>query len=301
MDRNGREDQPQSRDALTKASKLLAHCVVTCESEEDLRMTSRTDAIEFVKQVHKTLSKQTDLSPNNPIVTDCAKRFIEFLRATYREEWASLLPDTPELAQITGHLPLLCGQAECQMEKWWCRRLIGYRDISFNGLAEFWYFENYRSLVTAELALLGPAIAGRALFLGSGALPLTAVLLARLLPGLSVRCVDNDPEACELSRILVRRLGMEERTTIIQGRAEDVRFQANDVVICASLLEAPGLYDTLAKNGVKTIIIRDTEGLFRLCYKPATEPAIGYCPGARTTTCSSRINISRLFSLTDAL
>jgi len=161
-------------------------------------MISRTDAIEFVKQVHETLSDQTDLSPNNPIVTDCARRFIEFLSATYREDWASRLPDAPELAKVTGRLPLLCGQAECQMEKWWCRRLIDYRDISFDGLAQFWYFENYRSLVTAELALLGSAIASRAMFLGSGALPLTAVLLARFLPGLRVQCVDNDPEAYEL-------------------------------------------------------------------------------------------------------
>jgi len=148
---------------------------------------------------------------------------------------------------------------------------------------------------------LGSAIASRAMFLGSGALPLTAVLLARFLPGLRVQCVDNDPEAYELSRILVRRLGMENRTTIIHERAEAVEFQSNDVVICASLLEAPGLYDALAKHGVKTIIVRDTEGLFRLCYKPATEPATGYCPGGRTLACSSRINISRLFSLTEGL
>jgi len=264
-------------------------------------MISRTHAIEFIKQVHETLSEQMDLSPNNPIVTDWSQRFVEFLRATYLEDWANRLPDAPELAKVTGHLPLLCGRAECQMEKWWCRRLIAHHDISFGVLAEFWYFENYRSLVTAELALLGPTIGSHAIFLGSGALPLTAVLLARLLPELRVQCVDNDPEACELSRILVRRLRMDDRTTIIQGRAQNVQFQSNDIVICASLLEAPGLYDALAKNGVKTIIIRDTEGLFRLCYKPASEPAIGYCPGPRTAVCSSRINISRVFSLKDRL
>jgi len=94
---------------------------------------------------------------------------------------------------------------------------------------------------------------------------------------------------------------MENRTTIIHERAEAVEFQSNDVVICASLLEAPGLYDALAKNGVKTVIVRDTEGLFRLCYKPAAEPATAYYPGGRTAACSSRINISCLFSLTDGL
>jgi hypothetical protein len=120
-------------------------------------MINRAHAIEFIRQVHETLSEQTDLSPKNPIVTDCSKRFIEFLSTTYQEDWANRLPDAPELAKVAGHLPLLCGRAECQMEKWWCRRLIADRDISFNSLTEFWYFENYRSLVTAELALLGRA------------------------------------------------------------------------------------------------------------------------------------------------
>jgi hypothetical protein len=262
-------------------------------------MINRAHAIKFINQVHETLSDQTDLSPNNPIVTHWAQRFVGFLGATHLEDWASHLPDAPELAKATAHLPLLCARAECQLEKWWCRRFLASHDISFNGLAEFWYFENYRSLIGAELALLGPTVASSATFLGSGALPLTAVLLASLLPGLRVQCVDNDPEACELSSALVRRLGMEDRTTIIEARAEEVQFQSGDVVICASLLQAPTLYEALAKNGAKTVVIRDAEGLFRLCYKPASAPPIRYCPGGRTAACASRINISRLFSLTD--
>jgi hypothetical protein len=261
-------------------------------------MISRAHAIEFVNRVHETLSDQSDLSPNNPTVTRWAKRFVEFLGATHLEDWANDLPDAPELANAAANLPLLCGRAECQMEKWWCRRLITSNDLSFNDLAEFWYFESYRSLVGAELTLLGPTIATRAIFLGSGALPLTAVLLAKLLPRLHVQCVDNDPEACELSRALIRRLGMEDRTTITEGRAEEVEFQSNDVVICASLLQAPTLYDALSKNGIKTVVTRDAEGLFRLCYRPASTPPIGYCPHGRTAACSSRINTSRLFSLT---
>jgi Nicotianamine synthase protein len=260
-------------------------------------MISRAHAIEFINQVHEKLSEQTDLSPNNPIVTHWAKRFVEFLGATHLEDWADHLPDAPELTKATAHLPLLCGRAECQMEKWWCRRLMASPDMSFNGLAEFWYFENYRSLIDAELALLGPTAATRATFLGSGALPLTAVLLARRLPGLRVRCVDNDAEACELSRALIRRLGMDDRTTIIEARAEELQFRPSDIVICASLLQAPMLYDALAKYGVKTVVVRDAEGLFRLCYKPASAPPIGYCPAGRTAACASRINVSRLFSL----
>lgn len=261
-------------------------------------MISRTYAIEFIQQIHQTLSDQTDLSPNNPIVTHCSKKFVEFLIASYLENWASHLPDAPELASVATHLPLVCGLAEREMEKWWCRRFIACRDMSFNALTEFWYFDNYRSLVTAELSLLEPAAGTRVMFLGSGALPLTAILLTRLVPGLHVHCVDRDPEACALSSALIQRLGMEDHTKIIHSFAETVEFQPGDIVICASLLQAPTLYDTLARSGVRTLITRDAEGLFRLCYKPASAPPIRYCPSLRTTPCSSRINISRLFFLT---
>lgn len=244
-----------------------------------------------------TLSAQADLSPNNQIVTCCSRAFVEFLGTTYLESWANDLPDAPELAEAASRLPTLCGAAECEMEKWWCRHFLADRTISLNCLEKFWYFENYQTLVAAELSLLSSAIAARVVFLGAGALPLTAVLLVKRLPHLHVRCVDRDAEACELSSALTRKLGMEARAKIIQSSAEEADIQSDDIVICASLLKAPTLYDALARRGVKTLIVRDTEGLFRLCYRPALVPPIGYRPVGRTTACSLRINISRLFSL----
>jgi len=260
-------------------------------------MISRVDAIDFVKRVYVTLSVQADLSPNNQIVTCCSRAFVKFLGAAYLESWANDLPDAPELAEAASRLPVLCGLAECEMEKWWCRRFLAGRTLSLDCLEKFWYFENYQTLVAAERSLLGSAIATRVVFLGAGALPLTAVLLAGLLPHLQVQCVDRDPEACELSIALTQKLGMGDRAKIIQSSAEEVDIQSDDIVICASLLKAPTLYDALARRGVKTFIVRDAEGLFRLCYKPALVPPIGYRPVGRTTACSFRINVSRLFSL----
>jgi hypothetical protein len=223
---------------------------------------------------------------------------VGFLSAAYLESWASDLPEALELLEAALRLPVLCGAAECEMEKWWCRRFLAHRDISLNILRKFWYFQNYQNLVIAELSLLGSAIGNRAVVLGAGALPMTAVLLARLIPGLRVQCVDKDPEACELSGALMRKLGMGARASIVQSFAEEAHIRSGDIVICASLLKARGLYDALARRGVKTVIVRDAEGLFRLCYKPASVPPIRYCLVGRTSACSSRINISRLFSLT---
>ncbi len=50
----------------------------------------------------------------------------------------------------------------------------------------------------------------RVVLLGSGALPLTAILLAKAAPELSIQCVDRDPEACELAFQLMERLHLAE-------------------------------------------------------------------------------------------
>src|ERR1700741_4108058 len=139
-------------------------------------MTDRSQAIHFIQGIYQTLLHQTDLSPANEIVTDCLKSFVSFLSANHQKEWAASLPDASELADAGSHLPLLCAAAEREMEKWWCRRLLAGEVVSLPALRAFWYFENYRHLVEAELSLLGPAIGGRATFLGSGALPLSAIL-----------------------------------------------------------------------------------------------------------------------------
>jgi hypothetical protein len=95
-----------------RPSRLLTHAALWLgQAVRVWHMTSRANAIEFINRVHEKLSDQTDLSPNNPIVTHWAKRFVEFLGATYRENWANHLPDAPELAKATAYLPVLCGRA----------------------------------------------------------------------------------------------------------------------------------------------------------------------------------------------
>jgi hypothetical protein len=116
------------------------------------------------------------------------------------------------LAEAAAHLPRLCGLAEVETEKWWCRRFLAEAGFSPGSLEAFWYFENYRHLVEAELSLLGAELGSRAVLLGSGSLPLTA---------LAVHCVDHDGEACGLARRLIHALGITGQIEIVAGNAED--------------------------------------------------------------------------------
>lgn len=260
-------------------------------------MINRFQAVRFIHEVYHTLLHQKDLSPANEIVTQCLTSFIAFLDQCFGEEWADSLPDDPKLAEATANLPLLCGMAECAMEKWWCRRFLLQPGLTAGSLAGFWYYENYLHLVKSELSLFGGPIGNRLVLLGSGALPLTAILLASFVPGLSLQCIDKDQEACDLASQLIKKLGMENEIELIHALAEEHAFPPDQPAICASLLLAPQLFSAFAGRRIKTFIARDAEGLFRLCYKAAPRPPAAYREARKTAISPGRINISRLYEL----
>lgn len=260
-------------------------------------MFNRSQAIDFILSIYQTLQHQDQLSPENETVTKCLNEFVAFLGVVYRESWAADLPDAPELAEVAARLPVLCGIAECKMEKWWCRYFLSKRDLVYTDLASFQYFNSYFSLVEGEVRLFGAAIRDCVIFLGSGALPLTAIVLAELIPNLRIRCIDKDADACTLASALIRRLGLDGAVTIERGMAEEVDFRPEEAVVCASLLNAPRIYSVLEKQLVRTVIVRDVEGVFRFCYREASRPPETYRASSRTLCSSSRINISRLYIL----
>ena len=129
------------------------------------------DAIAFLKATHRTLTEQEDLSPNNPEVNNCLGALVATLRSWQAAGFGAELSDHPDLADVAAGLPQLCGAAEAQMEKWWCRKILASPCPGAQALAAFWYLDEYRALCRSELALLGDRRAERFAFLGSGALP----------------------------------------------------------------------------------------------------------------------------------
>jgi hypothetical protein len=248
-------------------------------------------------EVYRTLSLQRDLSPDNEIVTSTLTYFVAFLKAEFEKEWAHDLPSDPALADAAANLPRLCGLAEVEMEKWWTRRLLMETSLGCASLKAFWYYENYRHLVEAELPLLNVSGSDRVVFLGSGPLPLTAILLAKSVPQLSIQCVDRDQEACDLASQLIEKLRLTARVEIVNADAEDCNFYRDDRVICANLLSAPGIFGSLLSVGVDAFILRSVAGLFRFCYRQAPEPSSAYCFAGETPVSPRSINVSRLYRL----
>jgi hypothetical protein len=202
------------------------------------------------------------------------------------------LLSAPELAAEREHLPRLCGEAECEMEKFWARHLIAC-DVC--DVSKFWYYPEYQELCRAEKALFDSRSFDTISFLGAGALPLTAFLLARHLPGAKVTCVDFDAEACDLALRLSRKMGIANDVDIRCMDALQYAPRDHELVICASLLQGRERIYRRLQDRQCAMIVRDSEGAYQFLYKPAELPQRGFRQVAKTTIDPRRINTSRYY------
>lgn len=258
---------------------------------------NQTDAIVFLKDIYRTLAHQSDLSPDNPQVNRCLGQLVATLRQWQSNGFGHKLADHPELAHIAEALPQLCAKAECEMEKWWCRQILASDCPGAQALAAFWYLDEYAALCRSELQLVGENARRGFAFLGSGALPVTAIMLAKSCPDARISCVDCDEDSCALSEKLLQLLGLSGRIEVKSAHAEHYEARPDETLICASLLDAPSLFELLPERRVRHLIIRDAEGPYRFCYRPARLPGAAYAELAKSEISHERINTSRYYAL----
>ncbi len=253
----------------------------------------RADAADYLTGVMSILDDNRDLLPDNPTVRQTLSGLVYVLQKWHEAGFGGTLPDDPDLQDVAGSLATYCARAECKMEKWWSQRIS--RSLCPEGtLRSFWYWQNYEALFEAETPLLSGS--SDYAFVGSGALPITAILLARRFPGARCMCIDCDPEACDLSRDLFRALKLSTRMDVVQVCAENFLPTPGQTVICASLLDLSDGYGAMLKQiDVDRLVVRDAEGVFRFCYKPARLPPLPFIEIARTQTDFRRLNFTRHF------
>lgn len=254
----------------------------------------KVQAVSAIRKSYEVLSAEQDLSPGNPKITENLTHLVRTLtQCQSSSELADFLLTTPELAAEREGLPVLCAAAECQMEKYWAKKLSQRNACD---LAEFWYFPEYEALCEAELSLFKDKTFDRISFLGSGALPLTAFILARQCKDSQIICVDFDAEACELSRQLTRKVGLKDQVDIQWANASNYMPQGNELVICASLLVGrENVYKNLAVNAASALLVRDSEGVYQYLYKAAELPESNFRQISKTGLDSKRINTSRYY------
>ena len=178
-----------------------------------------------------------------------------------------------------GCLQKICSHAEYEMEKYWAQEIIkGNKSIS-----EFTYYTNYKDLTRLEWNALASCSDHKhhtVLFVGSGPLPMTAIILACNY-NIRSTLIDNDPVAVELSRVLIQVLKLEQMITIICADGSSyVNYNNFNVIFVAALVgthsyQKEKIFNFIQKNASSHthVIARSSWGKRKLLYPPL--PPIG--------------------------
>lgn len=199
---------------------------------------SASSLVSRILEIHGFLASSPSLAPSLEVDT----MFTELVEITMRssEETAATVLSDPRILAIGAELHKICSNRVCEREKYWARRLLSTseRGISL-ALEQTPYYDNYRRLSRLEantVFAISPRFVSTVLFAGAGALPMTAIFLARE-HGITMDCVDLDPEACSLAREVIHRLGLEGKVRIHHADIAD--FEAShphDALFVAALV-----------------------------------------------------------------
>jgi hypothetical protein len=235
-------------------------------------MVRQEFAIRCVLDAHDVLTHTDDVSPRNPLVNHVLNKLVMTLSEDYNaSEQQAILSDSRVMA-VRGELLDGLSRAESAMESHWSDAFAQKQDLGLEDLKSFWYWQNYKDLVTHEMGQIFPvavAPGSRCAFVGGGPLPMTGILMA-LDYGVEVDCLDSDADACARAQALVDRLGISDRVHIVQAKGAEHDYAAYDYVLIASLVQdKAGVIAAMQNTGHAGVMgVRSAENLHTLLYEP---------------------------------
>lgn len=202
-------------------------------------------------------------------------------RVIHRTDIQSNLLTEKEIADLQQ----LCSRAEYELEKYWATKIIQSENPQ-ETLKEFPYYQNYMDLTRLEVCSLQSCMnhdIHKAIFVGGGPLPLTAIVLATRY-NMSVTILDHDENAIALSQELIYSLKLSEKVKIIHADGASYnKYGEFNIVFVAALA---GL-NTKVKEAIfkqikihasreAHILARSSWGKRKLLYKPLSKTLYKY-------------------------
>jgi len=185
-----------------------------------------------------------------------------------------LLSD-PDIKKVQPHLRSIWANYEYQREKTWSWKIINSKEPSFE-IKKYPAYVFYKKLISFEFGIsnaLYKRALNRILFIGSGPLPISSILLAENYD-IYVDCLDIQKEACEISSKLIPKLGLSGKINFMHKDITKMKsVETYDVIILATLAgetdrEKQALLRYLIRSIKKDqiLIIRTVQGLRSLLY-----------------------------------
>lgn len=166
-------------------------------------------------------------------------------------------------------------------------------------LTNFPLYPRYESLVKSQIEAMHISSEKRLIFLGSGPVPMTLILMSHLY-GIRSFGVDSDPETVKLSRKVIRHLGLQKDIEIIQGDDSTLENLNWDIVLIAALAEPKkrifeNLRKILEKRGPAPVIFRTYTGMRAVLYKPVQPEDIRGFKITKAIAPRGRVNNTTVF------
>ena len=228
--------------------------------------------------LHHCLQALEDFRPSSP-VNRLFQNLVSLSTEALNDLECRRILKSRTVRPILPGLRALCAKGETELERHWALRLLAAEDPGLE-LMRFPYFRNYQDLTRLEvqaLDLCRGRRCRRAVFVGGGPLPLSALLMARD-HGFSVVVLDRDPEAVELSRRVTERLDVQDIDFASEDALQHTGYGEHDVAVLASLVGASAaqkrrIVETMAErmSAGAYLLVRSAHKLRSLLYPTIDE------------------------------
>jgi len=182
-------------------------------------------------------------------------------------------PDDAELlTQLAPLLPNLCRlyeRFETELEIAFVHATLSAKEP----LDNYTLFHRFEILVSEEVTLAQLAPKDEVAMIGSGPLPITAILLSSRF-GLRVTAIERDRHAAALSRRVIERFGLENKIRVNTEAGEKAVIGEACCVLVAILAQPKrAILENLLRvcHASTTVICRTSQGIRQALYRP-TEP-----------------------------
>ena len=257
--------------------------------------------------VHDLLASESDISPRNLKIGPALGGLVELLLRSYEPAEAAAILDHTLVRGLRLALLDRLSEAESALEFFWSQRFLGRNALRLVDLEEFLYWRHYERLLATELQTLARTRwrlqtqkHGAIVFVGSGALPLSAIVL-HMLTGEPVVCLDSDAATSDCAGQILAKLRLSSVTAVhADGATFDYR-DASAVFIASLVTKKTCVARRIAETSEDAIVaVRTVEGLRTLLYAPADIAALkaeGLCLAGQTKPDAETINNTLFFNI----
>jgi len=162
-------------------------------------------------------------------------------------------------------------QFETELEEEFSRKIINSNKET--NIKDYQLYKRFLRLIKEESRLGQIKKGDKVLFIGSGPLPITAIILNKL-KGCEIHCIEKVKNRAEISKRIIRRLGLQQKINVYNKKGESIKNDDYSIVIIALLAKPKDriLKEIFSKVNVGTkIICRTSEGIRQFFYEATNE------------------------------